>query len=102
MRDIKDTSAAIYIPSAYKAAISKTTKTLAKKFGGTTNVKAEGTWVNEDDELIKEEVTIIRAWYAKSAYLLATAFIIDLAVRLREECKQDCIAIEVEGEMILV
>lgn len=102
MKDIKDTSAAVYIPSEFPVAIAHTTEILAKKFGGTSNIKAEGTWVNEKGELVKEEVTIIKAWYAKNAYLLATAFIIDLAVRLREECGQDCIAIEVEGEMMLV
>jgi hypothetical protein len=102
MRDIKDMHAAVYIPAAYKAAITQTTKTLAKRFGGTSNFLVEGTWVNEDGELIKEKVVIISVWYAQKSFLLATAFIIDLAVRLREECKQDCMAIEVEGEMILV
>ena len=102
MRDIKDTSVAIYIPSEFPVAIAHTTEALAEKFGGTTNIKAEGTRVNEKGELIKEEVTIIRAWYAQKSYLLATGFIIDLAVKIREDCKQGYIAIEVEGEMVLV
>ena len=92
----------MYIPMEYHKAIHRTTEILAKRFGGTTNINGQDTRVNEDGELIKEGVTIIRAWYTKAQYLLTTAFIIDLAVKLREECKQDCIAIEVEGEMILV
>ena len=102
MRDIKDTNAAVYIPMEYHKAIHRTTEILAKKFGGTTNINAQGTWMDAEGNLVKEGVTIIRAWYAKAQYLLATAFIIDLAVKLREECKQDCIAIEVEGEMLLI
>lgn len=35
--------------AAYKIPITKTTKTLAKKFGGTTNFLVEGTWVNIED-----------------------------------------------------
>ena len=102
MRDIKDANVAVYIPMEYHKAIHRTTEILAKKFGGTTNINAQGTWMDAEGNLVKEGVTIIRAWYAKTQYLLTSAFIIDLAVKLREECKQVCIMIEVEGVALLV
>lgn len=99
---IKDTYAAVYIPSDCSVAIAHTTEKLAKKFGSTTNYKAEGARVNDEGELIKEEITVIKAFYGDADYPHATAFIIDLAIDLKEELSQDCIAVEVGGEMIII
>ena len=102
MKDLKDTVGALYIPSEYVAAIDRIKAKMAKKFGGVTAYKAERAWINEAGELIKEDVTVIKAFFKAADYPRATAFIIDLAVTLRGELKQDCIAIEFEGGMMLV
>ena len=102
MRDTKDTNAAIYIPAVYTVVIAETTKTLAEKFGGASNLLVEKTWIDEDGELIKEKVVILRSWFAQRKFLLSTAFIIDLAVKVREKCEQVSISVEVEGEMLLI
>ena len=100
MKDVKDASAAVYIPTAFTEVIAMTTALMGKEFGSTINVKAERAWV--DGKVIKEDVTIIRSWYDSSLYILATAFIIDLAVKIKGRCKQDCVTVEVEGDMILI
>ena len=102
MSDKKDTFAAIYIPSIYKKAINRTTTILAKKFGGTTNYAVKGTRLDEKENLVEEDVTVIKTFYDKEEHLFAEVFIISLAALLRESCKQDCIVVEVEGEMMLV
>ena len=102
MRDVKNASVAIYIPSAYSTVISKTTETFVKKFGGAINTIVEGTSENDNGDFVREKMTAIRSWYAKAEHLCVPLFIIDLAVDVKEKCNQGRIAIEVEGEMILV
>jgi len=77
-------------------------KELAKKFGGTTTFHTEGSWVDDEGDLVEEGVEVVTAWYSSNEYVYGTAFVVDLAVRVREKANQDCVAIEVEGEMILV
>ena len=102
MKDIKDASTAVYIPTVFTEVIAMTTALMGRKFGSTTNIKAETTWVDEDGKVIKEDVTIIRSWYDTSIHIFAIGFIIALAVKVKGRCKQDCVAVEVEGEMVLI
>ena len=98
----KDTCAAVYIPSKYPVAIAHTTEKLVKKFGSTTSYKAEDVRINDKEELVKEEITVIRAIYRDAYYPRATALIIELAIDLKEELSQDSITVEVGGEMIVI
>lgn len=101
MKTILDRKVRMYIPSAYSTEISYVTKNLAEKFGGTTNYKTEGTWVNDEGDLIKESITVIEAWYKKKGYVVL-AHMIDLALHVKEKCKQDCVAMVFEEEMYIV
>jgi len=99
---IMDRKVAIYVPVGYTPVLSMVQKELAKKFGGTTTFHTEGSWVDGEGDLVEEGVEVVTSWYSSKEYIYGTAFVVDLAVRVREKAHQDCIAIEVEGEMILV
>lgn len=100
---IKDMNLAVYIPTAFNVAITRIEKLLSTRYGGVTSYKTEGAWVDDDDgELVKEPVTIIRSWYSSKEHLSQAPFLIDMAANLRDTLKESCIAVEVEGEMVLV
>ena len=102
MKTILNRKVRLYIPDAYSTEISYVTKQLAKKFGGTTNYKTEGTWVNDEGDLIKEGITVIEAWYSNKQHVLVLAHMIDLALHVKEKCNQDCVAMEYEEELYIV
>jgi len=102
MLKIMDRKVAIYIPAGYTPVLSMVQKELAKKFGGTTTFHAERSWVDNEGNLIEEGAEVVTSWYSSKEHIRVLDFIIDLAIRAKEEAHQDCIAIEVEGEMMLV
>jgi len=95
---------AIYIPSRFDKAIFVCTRILRKKFGGNTNTntKAIGTWVNEKGEVEKDNITIIRAWYAEKDCPKVVDSLINLAKEVKEDTKESVIVIEIDGEMLLI
>jgi len=99
---IMDRKVAIYVPVGYTPVLSMVQKELAEKFGGTTTFHTEGSWIDADGDLVEEGVEVVTSWYSSKEYIRAPAFVIDLAVRVREKAHQDCVAIEVEGEMLIV
>lgn len=102
MRTIMNRKVRVYVPSECVIEISHVTNRLAKKFGGVTVYKTESACVNDEGELIKEDVTVIEAWYKEKEHLLVFTHMMGLALHVKERCKQDCVAMEVEGEMTLV
>lgn len=102
MKNILNRKIKIYIPSVFGKEINRMSVILAKKFGGVTVYKTEGAGINDEGELIKENVTVIEAWYQEKKQLLVLAHMIDLALHVKEKCKRDCVAMEYEEEMYIV
>ena len=99
---IMDRKAAIYVPAGYTPVLHMVQKALAAKFGGTTTFHTDGSWIDGEGDLVEEGVEVVTSWYSLKEHIRVLDFTIDLAVRAREKAHQDCIAIEVEGEMMLV
>lgn len=100
---IMDKKTVIYIPSAFTAAIKQTAAALSARFGGTTITKNEGAWLDEDKKLIEEPITTLTSWYTSKEQIAdVLSVMLDLAANLRNDLKEDCIAIECNGEMMLI
>jgi len=99
---ITDRKVAIYIPVGYSSVLSMVQKELAKKFGGTTTFHTERSRIDGEGDLVEEGTEVVTSWYSSKEHIRVPAFIIDLAIRAKEEANQDCVAIETEGEMMLV
>jgi len=97
-----DKKVAVYIPVGYTPVLHTVQRELAKKFGGTTTFHTDGSWIDGEGDLVEEGVEVVTSWYSSKEYVRAPAFVIDIATRAKAEANQDCIAIEVEGEMMLV
>ena len=97
-----DKKVVIYIPTAFTVAINQTAA-LSARFGGTTITKNEGAWIDEDKKLIEEPITTLTSWYASNEQTAdVLSVMLNLAANLRNNLKEDCIAIECNGEMLLV
>ena len=99
---IMDRKVAIYVPVGYSTVLSMVQKELAKKFGDTTTFHMDKSWIDGEGDLVEEGVEVVTSWYSSKEYIRAPAFVIDLAIRAKEKANQDCVAIEVEGEMMLI
>lgn len=70
-------------------------------FGGSTTVQAQGTYKADNGEIVKENVTLVTANIAElddDAELLLTT----LAELIKSRHKQECVALEVDGEMYFI
>ena len=99
---IMDRKVAVYVPVGYTPVLHMVQEELAKKFGGTTTFHTDGSWIDGEGDLVEEGVEVVTSWYSSKEYIRAPAFVIDLAIRAKEEANQDAVAIEVEGEMMLL
>jgi hypothetical protein len=74
---------------------------LSKLNGGVTQYKAKGYWVNSEDRLVTEPVTILESFTdkldkSKKDYLR------ELAKELKAMTRQESVAIELDGKMEMV
>jgi len=97
-----DGKVAVYIPVGYTPVLHMVQMQLARKFGGTTTFHTDGSWIDGEGDLVEEGIEVVTSWYSSKEHIRVSAFVIDIAARAKAEANQDCVAIEVEGEMILV
>jgi hypothetical protein len=71
-------------------------------FGGSTSSAALGYWTSPSAGLIKENTTIVFAYCAEADLQKNVEKIIDACTELKEELKQDAIAMEINGEMYFI
>jgi hypothetical protein len=100
----------IYVPSTIN--IKETTNTfewvnksllfLSQKFGGSTASKALGAWVSKSGELIKEDVTLIFSYADQSLLTLYADEIYEFCLSMKNDLKQEAIALEINGELYLI
>ena len=99
---IMDRKVAVYIPVGYTSVLSMVQEVLADKFGGTTTFHTDNSWIDGEGDLVEKGVEVVISWYSSKEYIRVPAFIIDLATRVKAEANQDCVAVEVEEEMMLI
>lgn len=75
---------------------------LSECFGGATSTDALGYWVSPTAGLVKENTTMVFAYAADADLKKNLDKVIDFCEELKEEMKQDSIALELNGEMYFI
>lgn len=97
----------VYVPSTIdidkaidsRPYVDKCATMLSNFFGGATSTEASGYWVSPTAGLVKERSTMVFA-YCNTADLEAHIDeVVDFCSMLKNELKQDAVALEVNGEM---
>lgn len=72
--------------------------TLCRLYGGTTETTGYGSWLNENDQLVEESVTIL------TCYSLETkeTELSELAEYVKTELSQDCVIYAIDNQHSLV
>ncbi|MGN7942192.1 MULTISPECIES: DUF3574 domain-containing protein [Bacillaceae] len=99
----------IYVPSTYDIDqpidntpyVNKTLETFSKMFGGATSIEGTGAWVSDNEELIKEKVTIVYSFVEKLDKKKVNE-VVAYAKSLKEEMKQSSVSLEVNGKMYFI
>ncbi|WP_256358463.1 DUF3574 domain-containing protein [Bacillus sp. sid0103] len=75
--------------------------TFSKMFGGATAEDGKGAWVDEEDNLIKEDVTIVYS-FAQKLNNSTIDDVVNYAKKIKETLHQSSVSIEVNGKMYFV
>lgn len=75
---------------------------LASIFGGSTASTALGAWVTQKGELVKENVTIVFAFAKQSLLEENIEKIYDFCLNMKQDMRQEAIALEINGELYFV
>ena len=105
-----DHSIGIFVPSTMdvnqsisnESQVQATLSFLGTLFGGATRSEAEGVWQSEEQELVIEQVTIVKTFVSQKALEKHLDEVIKFATRLKAEMKQEAVAIDVDNQLILV
>ncbi|MGG0184940.1 DUF3574 domain-containing protein [Bacillus rhizoplanae] len=99
----------IYVPSTYNVDqpidntpyVNKSLETFSKMFGGATTIEGTGAWVGDNNQLIKEKVTIVYS-FAENLNKKKINEVVAYAKSLKEEMKQSSVSLEVNGKMYFI
>ncbi|WP_318285090.1 MULTISPECIES: DUF3574 domain-containing protein [Peribacillus] len=99
----------IYIPSTYNVDqpidntpyVNKSLEEFSKMVGGATAIDGTGSWLSDDNQLIKEKVTIVYS-YAEDLDKKKINKVVTYAKSLKEEMKQSSVSLEVNGKMYFI
>lgn len=100
---------AIYVPSTYAVNIKIVNdkylqyieKQLASIFGGSTTTETSGNYVSNNGQLVREKINIVYS-YAEKIGNREIDKIIALCEWIKEEMKQESVAMELNGKMYFV
>jgi hypothetical protein len=73
---------------------------LSQRFGGSTAIRAQGTWLSPTGRLVSEDVTLVYSFTA-SLSIEDIEAILDFCRHLREMLSQESIAVEIDGTLYL-
>ena len=82
--------------------VNRAASLLSECFGGATSTDALGYWVSPTAGLVKENTTMVFAYAAENDLKNNLDKVIDFCEALKEEMKQDAIAMELNGEMYFI
>ena len=100
----------VYIPTTVgvdrsadtKAYLEKTLSFMGQLFGGATSSQAQGMWSSSKAELVGEAIYIVRSYVTQSDLDRHLPEVIEYAESLKQELKQEAIALEVNQKLMLV
>lgn len=100
----------VYIPSTIDINVSiDTTKyvdacatLLSNCFGGATSTEALGYWTSPTMGLVKERSVMVFAYCSDTDLQAKIESVIDFCEAMKDELKQDAVALEINGEMYFI
>lgn len=100
----------IYIPSTVNInqktdnseKVKQTEIFLSGLFGGCTSFKACGNWISNNNQLVKEEVTIVYAFCDSKQFRKSKKQIIQYCEKLCAEMSQEAISLEINRKLTFV
>ncbi|WP_420828830.1 DUF3574 domain-containing protein [Metabacillus dongyingensis] len=99
----------IYVPSTYNVDqpidntpyVNKSLEEFSRMFGGATAIDGTGSWLTDDNQLVKEKVTIVYS-YAEDLDKKKINKAVTYAKTLKEEMKQSSVSLEINGKMYFI
>lgn len=99
----------IYVPSTYNVDqpidntpyVNQSLEKFSEMFGGATAIDGTGAWLSDQDQLVKEKVTIVYS-FAEDLDKKKINQVVEYAESLKEEMKQSSVSIEVNGKMYFI
>lgn len=82
--------------------VNKTASMLSEYFGGATATEASGYWTSPTMGLVKERSTMIFAYCKEADLNTYVDSVVEHCEYLKEELKQDSIALEINGKMYFI
>lgn len=82
--------------------INKTAELLSGAFGGATSTEALGYWLSSTSGLIKEKSNMVFAYCTDIQLNENIEKIVDWCETMKNELKQEAIALEINGEMYFI
>lgn len=100
----------VYIPSTQdinkkidnKKYVDTVATLLSNCFGGATSCETLGYWMSPSAGLVKEHTTMVYAYCSDEDLQNHAEKVIDFCEALKDELKQDSIAMEINGEMYFI
>lgn len=100
----------IYIPSTINVNqkidtqknVTEVSKKLATLFGGSTAMKTNGNYISNDGILVTEEITIVYAFCSSEDLSKNEDAILTICNNLKNELKQECIALEISNKLFFI
>lgn len=81
--------------------IHRSQRFLSDLFGGATAIAGRGAWVASNGDLVVEEVTLVYASFAELTTETLTQ-VRDFALALKQELKQESVAVEIDERLLFV
>ena len=75
---------------------------LSECFGGATSTEALGYWMSGSCGLVKENTTLVFAYASEEDLKNNLDKVIDFCEQIKEEMKQESVALELNGEMFFI
>jgi hypothetical protein len=82
--------------------VQSTLSFLGSLFGGATSSEAEGVWRSQDSGLVTEQVTIVRTFLSQRLLERHLDDVISFATQLKQDMRQEAVAVDVDNQLILV
>jgi hypothetical protein len=100
----------LYIPTTVnvnqsadtQACLQKTLAFMGQLFGGATSNLAQGIWSSESAELVSETITIVKSYVTQSDLDRHLPAVIEYVESLKDELKQEAMALEVNQKLMLI
>ncbi|MDW8287285.1 MAG: hypothetical protein RMJ89_04360 [Flammeovirgaceae bacterium] len=77
-------------------------KFLAERFGGATSKQAQGVWNSQQAGLVGEQVFIVNTYVTQNALRKYLDEVVDYVKNLKEELKQEAMALEINKKLTLI